>query len=199
MSSMCFFAFYFLHLAPLLSLYTSDWCLETQSLYSFDRLFPLLSIPVMLNGTASIPPATAVNYVPWTIVGFIFQYIVRRRHFGWWSKYNCTSLSLSPFPLPTTPTARRLPARDRAREPGQDRPQAARHAPVQLRAGRRGLPGHPPGQERGRQGRHQGRHLRARRLPRRSPIIRLSSNTRRLLDSPLALVACGVRGAGCCV
>ena len=57
---------------------------------------PLRSIPVMLNGTASIPPATAVNYVPWTIVGFIFQYIVRRRHFGWWSKYNCTSLSLSP-------------------------------------------------------------------------------------------------------
>ncbi|CAL1696779.1 unnamed protein product [Somion occarium] len=50
--------------------------------------FRYVNIPVMLNGTAWIPPATAVNYVPWTIVGFIFQYVVRRRHFGWWSKYN---------------------------------------------------------------------------------------------------------------
>lgn len=58
------------------------------------------SIPIMLNGTAYIPPATAVNYVPWTIVGFIFQYLIRKRHFGWWSKYNCTSflLTLSQFP-----------------------------------------------------------------------------------------------------
>jgi hypothetical protein len=37
-----------------------------------------------------MPPATAVNYVPWAIVGFIFQYVIRRRHFSWWTKYNCT-------------------------------------------------------------------------------------------------------------
>jgi len=35
-----------------------------------------------------IPPASAVNYVPWGIVGFIFQYVIRRRHFSWWAKYN---------------------------------------------------------------------------------------------------------------
>lgn len=48
------------------------------------------SFPVIFSGTGAIPPATAVNYVPWTIVGFIFQFVIRRRHFSWWAKYNCT-------------------------------------------------------------------------------------------------------------
>lgn len=48
----------------------------------------LFSLPVIFAGTGLIPPATAVNYVPWTIVGFIFQYVIRRRHFSWWTKYN---------------------------------------------------------------------------------------------------------------
>ncbi|KAF8505092.1 OPT oligopeptide transporter [Gautieria morchelliformis] len=47
-----------------------------------------INFPVIFNGTGLIPPATAVNYVPWAIVGFIFQYVVRRRHFSWWTKYN---------------------------------------------------------------------------------------------------------------
>lgn len=47
------------------------------------------SFPVIFNGTGNIPPATAVNYVTWGIVGFIFQYVIRRRHFSWWTKYNC--------------------------------------------------------------------------------------------------------------
>ncbi|OCB86329.1 OPT oligopeptide transporter [Sanghuangporus baumii] len=46
------------------------------------------TFPVIFSGTGAIPPATAVNYVPWTIVGFIFQYVIRRRHFSWWTKYN---------------------------------------------------------------------------------------------------------------
>ncbi|KAJ7232442.1 OPT oligopeptide transporter protein-domain-containing protein [Mycena haematopus] len=44
--------------------------------------------PVIFNGTGLIPPATAINYVPWAAVGFIFQYVIRRRHFSWWTKYN---------------------------------------------------------------------------------------------------------------
>jgi hypothetical protein len=48
-----------------------------------------LSFPVIFTGTGYIPPATAVNYIPWAIVGFIFQYVIRRRHFSWWTKYNC--------------------------------------------------------------------------------------------------------------
>ncbi|KAJ6532845.1 oligopeptide transporter [Mycena vulgaris] len=40
------------------------------------------------RGTGLIPPANSNNYVPWAIVGFIFQYVIRRRHFAWWTKYN---------------------------------------------------------------------------------------------------------------
>lgn len=54
------------------------------------RLMNRGSIPIIVNGTGWIPPASALNYVPWAIVGFISQYLVRRWHFGWWSKYNCT-------------------------------------------------------------------------------------------------------------
>lgn len=52
------------------------------------------SFPVIFSGTGAIPPATAVNYVPWTIVGFIFQFVIRRRHFSWWAKYNCALSAL---------------------------------------------------------------------------------------------------------
>ncbi|TDL15604.1 OPT oligopeptide transporter [Rickenella mellea] len=47
-----------------------------------------VNFPVIFSGTGLIPPATAVNYVSWAIVGFIFQYVIRRRHFSWWTKYN---------------------------------------------------------------------------------------------------------------
>ncbi|KAF8837165.1 OPT oligopeptide transporter [Paxillus ammoniavirescens] len=47
-----------------------------------------INFPVIFNGTSLIPPASAVNYVTWGIVGFIFQYVIRRRHFSWWTKYN---------------------------------------------------------------------------------------------------------------
>lgn len=47
------------------------------------------SIPVVLAGTSWIPPATAVNYIPWALIGFVFNYVIRKRHFNWWAKYNC--------------------------------------------------------------------------------------------------------------
>ncbi|KAH7910423.1 OPT oligopeptide transporter protein-domain-containing protein [Hygrophoropsis aurantiaca] len=47
-----------------------------------------VNFPVIFTGTGAIPPASALNYVPWAIVGFIFQYVIRRRHFSWWTKYN---------------------------------------------------------------------------------------------------------------
>ena len=50
---------------------------------------PSISVPVVLAGTASIPPATAVNFIPWALIGFIFNFVIRRRHFNWWAKYNC--------------------------------------------------------------------------------------------------------------
>ena len=47
-----------------------------------------VSTPIILNGVSFIPPATGINYSSWFFVGVIFQYIVRRRNFGWWSKFN---------------------------------------------------------------------------------------------------------------
>ncbi|CAK5269213.1 unnamed protein product [Mycena citricolor] len=47
-----------------------------------------LNFPVIFSGTGLIPPANSNNYVPWAIVGFLFQYVIRRRHFSWWTKYN---------------------------------------------------------------------------------------------------------------
>ena len=43
----------------------------------------------MFTGVGLIPPASAVNYIPWVIIGFLSQYVVRRRHFAFWAKYNC--------------------------------------------------------------------------------------------------------------
>ncbi|THG98061.1 hypothetical protein EW145_g7488 [Phellinidium pouzarii] len=50
--------------------------------------FRYINVPVIFAGTSFIPPATAGNYVIWVLVGFIFQYVIRRRAFSWWTKYN---------------------------------------------------------------------------------------------------------------
>jgi len=55
-----------------------------------NSLWKYLNMPIIFNGAGYIPPATAVNYVPWIITGWFFQWFMRRRHFSWWSKYNYT-------------------------------------------------------------------------------------------------------------
>jgi OPT family small oligopeptide transporter len=50
--------------------------------------FKFVNIPVFMAGTGNLPPAAPINYSSWTLVGFIFQYLIRRRNFGWWSRYN---------------------------------------------------------------------------------------------------------------
>ncbi len=47
-----------------------------------------VSIPVILNGVSKIPPSTGINYSSWILVGFVFQYLIRRRNFAWWGKFN---------------------------------------------------------------------------------------------------------------
>jgi len=47
-----------------------------------------VSTPVILNGISAIPPATGINYSSWFAVGFIFQYLIRKRNFAWWAKFN---------------------------------------------------------------------------------------------------------------
>lgn len=81
-SSLVGLSFFFLIgvVAPLLA-----WLISLKWPNSWIRY---VNFPVIFSGTGLIPPASAVNYVPWAIVGFIFQYIIRRRHFSWWTKYN---------------------------------------------------------------------------------------------------------------
>ena len=47
-----------------------------------------LIAPLIFGGSGAIPPATPLNYFSWGIVGFFFQYWVKRRYFGWWSRLN---------------------------------------------------------------------------------------------------------------
>lgn len=47
-----------------------------------------VSIPVAMASASYIPPATGINYTAWLLLGFTFQYLIRRLNFRWWSKYN---------------------------------------------------------------------------------------------------------------
>lgn len=49
---------------------------------------PLINLPVLLGATASLPPATALNYNSWIFVGTIFNYFVFRYRKTWWQRYN---------------------------------------------------------------------------------------------------------------
>ena len=51
--------------------------------------FKYVNFPLIFASTGYLPPATPLNYVPGVFVCFIFNYFIRRRHFAWWSKYNC--------------------------------------------------------------------------------------------------------------
>lgn len=45
-------------------------------------------IPLFLGGLNYIPPASGTNYGSWAIVGLIFGFLIRRRAWAWWHKYN---------------------------------------------------------------------------------------------------------------
>lgn len=47
-----------------------------------------VSTPVVLNGVYAIPPAAGINYSSWFATGFVFQYLIRKKNFAWWSKFN---------------------------------------------------------------------------------------------------------------
>lgn len=48
----------------------------------------LITVPVLLGALADMPPATAVNYSSWVLVGFVSGFVVYRYHRGWWSRHN---------------------------------------------------------------------------------------------------------------
>ncbi|KAF9078018.1 OPT oligopeptide transporter protein-domain-containing protein, partial [Rhodocollybia butyracea] len=45
-------------------------------------------IKIIFGGPGYVPPANGINYLTWALVGFVFQHLIRRRHFTWWAKYN---------------------------------------------------------------------------------------------------------------
>ncbi|KAF9611879.1 hypothetical protein IFM89_036662 [Coptis chinensis] len=49
---------------------------------------PLINLPVLLGATASMPPATTLNYNSWVLVGTIFNFFVFRYRKKWWQRYN---------------------------------------------------------------------------------------------------------------
>ena len=71
-------------LAPLL-----QWILHKKFRIGFLKY---INFPAAFGSMGQMPPATPLNYVPGVLVCFIFNYIIRRRHFDWWAKYNCESL-----------------------------------------------------------------------------------------------------------
>ncbi|KAJ6626902.1 OPT oligopeptide transporter protein-domain-containing protein [Mycena sp. CBHHK59/15] len=61
--------------------------------YYLARRYPLsywryINIPVFFGGVGAIPAASAYNYAAWATTGFIFNFVMRRRHFRWWMRYN---------------------------------------------------------------------------------------------------------------
>lgn len=46
------------------------------------------SAPLFFGGMGYIPPASPVNYLTWSIVGFVFNKYIRNKYRGWWMRYN---------------------------------------------------------------------------------------------------------------
>ncbi|KAL3504980.1 hypothetical protein ACH5RR_034821 [Cinchona calisaya] len=62
------------------------WLLHKQ--FPKQTWIPLINLPVLLGATASMPPATALNYNSWILVGTIFNFFVFRYRKKWWQRYN---------------------------------------------------------------------------------------------------------------
>jgi hypothetical protein len=47
-----------------------------------------INIPVFFSTIGAVPLGSGLNFSSWAIVGFIFNYYIRRFHFRWWMRYN---------------------------------------------------------------------------------------------------------------
>uniref|UniRef100_A0A6J1BSV9 Oligopeptide transporter 7-like isoform X2 n=1 Tax=Momordica charantia TaxID=3673 RepID=A0A6J1BSV9_MOMCH len=48
----------------------------------------LITMPVLLGAVVNMPPATAVNYTSWIVIGFGSGFVAYRHYRGWWSRHN---------------------------------------------------------------------------------------------------------------
>jgi hypothetical protein len=65
-----------------------QWRLRRKFKFRFLRY---LNLPLVFMAMSFMPPATPINFVPWVLICWLFNYFIRRRHFRWWAKYNCVS------------------------------------------------------------------------------------------------------------
>lgn len=61
------------------------WCIWKRTKKDFWRK---VNWPLIFVGTYNVPPATGINYSSWALVNFIFNHIIYRKFFAWWTKYN---------------------------------------------------------------------------------------------------------------
>ncbi|KAJ8064165.1 hypothetical protein OCU04_006517 [Sclerotinia nivalis] len=47
-----------------------------------------INVPVFFNAAGNIPPANTTQYSLWFIFGFLFNFLIRKRAFAWWKRYN---------------------------------------------------------------------------------------------------------------
>ncbi|KAL2531170.1 Oligopeptide transporter 7 [Abeliophyllum distichum] len=47
-----------------------------------------ITVPVLLVSVINMPPATAVNYNSWIIIGFVSGFVAYRYYRNWWSRHN---------------------------------------------------------------------------------------------------------------
>lgn len=62
------------------------WLLSRK--YPEKEWIKLIHMPIILGATASMPPAKAVHYISWGLVGIIFNYYIYRWYKAWWARHN---------------------------------------------------------------------------------------------------------------
>lgn len=59
-----------------------------QKTFPSQKWIRFIHMPVLLGSTAMMPPASAVNFTSWIIVGFISGFVFFRYRPAWWERYN---------------------------------------------------------------------------------------------------------------
>ncbi|KAI3850738.1 hypothetical protein MKW98_030798 [Papaver atlanticum] len=56
--------------------------------YPAQKWIRLIHMPVLMGATASMPPATAINYTSYVTIGFLSGFVVYRYRQDWWRRHN---------------------------------------------------------------------------------------------------------------
>ncbi|KAF2300001.1 hypothetical protein GH714_006635 [Hevea brasiliensis] len=62
------------------------WLLSRK--YPEKKWIRLIHMPIFLSATSSMPPAGAVHYLSWGVVGIFFNFYIYRMYKAWWARHN---------------------------------------------------------------------------------------------------------------